>query len=100
MPDAVMFTFALLLAEVLWIGAFAFGVWVLDWYDVGISHLTRRVLVVGTVIVMVAVTFAGAGLWVASGSFHPVYVIFIIMGLMPLDVLRYTKRLPGRKPVQ
>lgn len=100
MPDAVIFAFVLLLAELLWLAIFAFGVWRLDWYKTGVSRLTRRFLVVGTVTVIAAVSLSGAGLWFAAGTFHPMYVIFICMGLMPLDLLRYTKRLPERKPVQ
>ncbi len=85
-----------MLFQVLWLAILSFWGSRAGWRVSGITRLSRWTVISMTTLVMVVEVLTGIVSWIIHGSFHPVFMIIVIVGLVNIDPIRWALRWPEK----
>jgi len=88
--------FGVMLIDVLWLVIFFMWGSRTCWHTCGITQSVRRVVIGLFVAITAVMILTGIVFWALIGSFHPVFAIIMIMGLMNIDPIRWALKWPAK----
>ena len=60
----------------------------------------KKALLIGSCVVCVLAMASGAAMWISYGSFHPVFLIVIGVGLMAIDLVNFARKIETKTRVK